>query len=140
MFLSLHIICLTMLRIMYKFLYCLFALLTDKNIVFLCPIVTIKCFSFGTIGQLMNETFIVWHNVTHIIINALLMEKENIIMASYLIIIVPNQQMYTQRLYTNINDYCLIYFDSEVPCFLYWSSIIFHIFYSKNKLLKCRRG
>ena len=131
MFLSLHIICLTMLRIMYKFLYCLFALLTDKNIVFLCPIVTIKCFSFGTIGQLMNETFIVWHNVTHIIINALLMEKENIIMASYLIIIVPNQQMYTQRLYS---------FDSEVHCFLYWSSIIFHIFYSKNKLLKCRRG
>ena len=45
-----------MLRIMYKFLYCLFALLTDKNIVFLCPIVTIKCFSFGTIGQLTNET------------------------------------------------------------------------------------
>ena len=83
-------------------------IINRKNIVFLCPIVTIKCFSFGTIGQLMNETFIVWHNVTHIIINALLMEKENIIMASYLIIIVPNQQMYTQRLYTNINDYCLI--------------------------------
>ena len=90
-------------------------IINRKNIVFLCPIVTIKCFSFGTIGQLMNETFIVWHNVTHIIINALLMEKENIIMASYLIIIVPNQQMYTQRLYTNINDYCLI--------LRFWSSL-----------------
>ena len=34
-------------------------IINRKNIVFLCPIVTIKCCSLGTIGQLMNETFIV---------------------------------------------------------------------------------